>query len=131
MGQKKISILIVEDEGIVALDLENRLESLGYSVSGVAATGKDAIRKTAEMHPDLVLMDIRLRGDMDGIEAARAIQARSHIPVIYVTALADQDTLQRSETTEHQGYVVKPLEDTELCAVIEAVLASTRQPGRE
>jgi two-component system cell cycle sensor histidine kinase/response regulator CckA len=128
MEQEKISILIVEDEGIVALDLENRLEGLGYSVSGIAATGKDAIRKAAEMHPDLVLMDIRLRGDMDGIEAARAIQARSHIPVVYITALADQDTLQRSETTGHQGYVVKPLEDAELRVVIETALASTRQP---
>jgi CheY-like chemotaxis protein len=130
MEQKRISILIVEDEGIVAMDLENRLKGLGYSVSGVAATGEDAIRKATEARPDLVLMDIRLRGDMDGIEAARAIQARSHIPVVYVTALADRDTLQRSETTEHHGYVVKPLEDAELCAAIEAALASTRQPNQ-
>jgi CheY-like chemotaxis protein len=131
MEQKKINILIVEDEAIVALDLKNRLEGLGYSVSAIVATGEEAITKADAVRPDLVLMDIRLKGDLDGIAATRAIHAHSRVPVIYVTALTDQNTRQRSEATEHHGYLAKPLEDAELCAVIEAALASTRPPGQE
>jgi CheY-like chemotaxis protein len=120
MGQPKI--MIVEDEGIVTLDLQGQLMGLGYSVAAVATSGEEAIRKADETRPDLVLMDIRLKGDMDGIEAARAIQARFHIPVIYITALTDVDTRQRSDLAEHFGYLVKPMEEAELRAAIEAVL---------
>ena len=115
-------ILIAEDESIVALDLENRLESLGYSVAAVAASGEEAIQQAAETRPDMVLMDIRLKGDMDGIEAAQEIRARFDIPVVYLTALADDDTLRQAKITEPLGYVLKPFEDRELYKTIEIAL---------
>ncbi len=115
-------ILIVEDESIAALDLENRLESLGYSVAAVAASGEEAIQQAAETRPDMVLMDIRLKGDMDGIEAAQEIRARFDIPVVYLTALADDDTLRQAKITEPLGYVLKPFEDRELYKTIEIAL---------
>jgi CheY-like chemotaxis protein len=125
-------IMVVEDEGIVSLDLQLQLMGLGYTVSAVAASGEEAIRKATEMRPDLVLMDIRLKGDVDGIEAAAEIHTRFNIPVIYLTALADQDTVQRSEMTQHYGYVTKPLEEAELHTAIEAALHRHRaacKPG--
>ena len=115
-------ILIVEDESIVALDLENRLRSLRYSVAAVAASGEEAIQKAAETHPNLVLMDIRLSGDMDGIEAAEKIRARLDIPVVYLTAFADEDTLRRARVTEPYGYVLKPFEERGLHTAIEIAL---------
>ena len=115
-------ILVVEDEIIVVMELQERLESLGYAVAAVAASGEEAIRKATETRPDLVLMDIRLKGDMDGIEAAAILHTRFDIPVVYLTALADQDTIQRSRLTQHYGYVVKPLEEAELHTIIEAAL---------
>ena len=118
--------MIVEDEGIVSLDLQGQLISLGYSVAAVASSGEEAIRKAGEIQPDLVLMDVRLKGDMDGIEAAEAILAQFHIPVIYITALTDVNTRQRSEMTEHSGYLVKPMEEAELEAAIAAVLRQHR-----
>jgi CheY-like chemotaxis protein len=119
----KIKILIVEDESIVALDLKNRLIRLGYFVSGIAVSGEAAIQKAAETCPDLVLMDIRLKGDMDGIEAAKEIQARFGIPIIYLTALVDDDTMQRVDATASDGYILKPFEQSELRATVETALA--------
>jgi CheY-like chemotaxis protein len=120
MGDAKI--LIVEDEGIVALDLSILLKSLGYAVPAVASSGAGAIRKVAETRPDLVMMDIRLRGDMDGIEAAETIYARFGLPVIYMTALADEGTVRRCEMTKHYGYIGKPFEAEDLEAVVEEAL---------
>jgi CheY-like chemotaxis protein len=125
----KARILIVEDESIVVLDLEHRLGHLGYAVCAVAASGAEAIQKAAASRPDLVLMDIRLRGEMDGIEAAKTIGARFDIPVVYLTALADRDTLQRAEATAPYGYIHKPFDDNELYKVIEAALQQHK--GRE
>lgn len=88
-------ILIVEDEGIEALDLQHRLNRLGYIVPDTAATGEEAVKKAGETSPDLVLMDIMLYGEMNGVAAAEQIQARFDIPVIYVTAYADEDTRRR------------------------------------
>ena len=96
-------ILVVEDEGIVAMHLKNRLKSLGYAVSAVVFSGEEAIKKAAETHPDLVLMDIRLKGEMDGIEAAEQIRVRFNIPVVYLTAYTDDETLQRAKVTEPFG----------------------------
>ncbi|MBE0517382.1 MAG: response regulator [Methanophagales archaeon] len=115
-------ILVVEDEGIVATGIRNMLKDLGYTVPAVASSGKDAIKKAAEMRPDLVLMDIVLEGDMDGIEAAEQIRARFDIPVIYLTAYADETTVQRAKMTTPYGYLLKPFNERELHAAIEMAL---------
>ncbi len=117
-----VHILIVEDESIVAKDIQKTLESLGYSVSSIASSGEEAIRKTEELHPDLVLMDIHLKGEMDGIEAASQIHNRFGKPVVYLTALADESTLQRAKVTEPFGYIVKPFQVKELHTAVEVAL---------
>jgi CheY-like chemotaxis protein len=119
---KKSKILIVEDEGIVALDLESRLRGMGYAVVGVADSGGEAIQKAIETRPDLVLMDIRLKGDVDGIEAAEVMRARFDVPVIYLTALVDEDTMRRAKATHPCGFIAKPFEEDELRDAIEAAL---------
>ncbi len=118
----KAQILIVEDEGVVAMEIEARLKNLGYAVAAVASSGEEAIEKAVETHPDLVLMDIKLRGGMDGVEAAEQIRARFDIPVIYLTAHADNDTLRRAKVTEPFGYIIKPFEERELYTNIEIAL---------
>jgi len=119
---KGASILIVEDEGIVARDLRYRLETMGYKVAGMTSTGDEAVLKAWELRPDLVLMDIVLKGDLDGIEAARMMRERADIPVVYLTAYADEETIQRTEVSGPFGYLVKPFEDRELEAGIEVAL---------
>ncbi|MCK4417132.1 MAG: response regulator [Candidatus Latescibacteria bacterium] len=118
----EVQILVVEDEGIVAKDIQNTLEKLGYAVPAVAYSGGEAVKKAAETHPDLVLMDIVLRGDMDGVEAAEQIRSRTNIPVVYLTAYADEKTLQRAKITEPYGYILKPFEERELHVAIEVAL---------
>ena len=118
----EIHVLVVEDESIVALDIQNMLGSLGYEVPVVVSSGEAAIEKAAETHPDLVLMDIRLKGDMDGIEAAEQIRGRFNIPVVYLTAYADDETLQRAKITEPYGYILKPFGERELHTAIEIAL---------
>jgi AmiR/NasT family two-component response regulator len=115
----KLRVLVVEDEGIVAKGIQNMLHRLGYDVLGVVSSGTDAIKKAAETHPDVVLMDIVLEGDVDGIEAAEQIRVRFGIPIIYLTAYADEKTLQRAKLTEPYGYIIKPFNESELHAVIE------------
>jgi PAS domain S-box-containing protein len=117
-----IGVLIVEDERIVALALERALRRMRYSVTGITNSGEEAIRKAEQTHPDLVLMDIRLRGEMDGIEAAAEIQGRYDIPVVYLTAYADERTVQRAKVTAAFGYVLKPFEERELRVAIEMAL---------
>ena len=125
-AMNKTNILVVEDESIVALDLENGLKSLGYSVPARASSGEEAIQKAAETRPDLVLMDIQLKGDMDGIEAAGEIRARFDIPVIYLTAFADDDIVRRAGATEPYGYLIKPFEERQLHTSIEMALYKHR-----
>ena len=121
-------ILIVEDESIVQLDLESQLKRLGHSVVGTASAGEEAIAKAAELAPDLVLMDVRLEGAMDGIEAARRIQAARPIPIIYVTAYAS--SVGGVEGAAAPGACVsKPFRTTELQAVIAEALASSGPAG--
>ncbi|MEW5801245.1 MAG: response regulator [bacterium] len=115
----KARILIVEDEIIIAKSLQVKLEDKGYSVCAVVSSGERAVQKAEEEMPDLVLMDIVLAGDMDGIEAARQIRSRFDIPVIYLTAYADNNVLNRAKVTEPFGYILKPFEDRELYANIE------------
>lgn len=115
-------ILIVEDEGIVAKDLQNRLRRVGYDVPKVATSGEQAIEGAQALRPDLVLMDIMLQGAIDGIEAARELRNRFEISVIYLTAYADNNTLQRAKTTAPHGYLIKPFKDRELYATIEMAI---------
>ncbi|MBW4490894.1 MAG: response regulator [Trichocoleus desertorum ATA4-8-CV12] len=115
-------ILVVEDERIVARDIEKRLKKLGYVVPVTVASGEEAIKKTAEIRPDLVLMDIQLKGKLDGIETAEQIRADFDIPVIYLTAYADEATLQRAKATEPFGYILKPFDARDLHVAIEVAL---------
>jgi two-component system, cell cycle sensor histidine kinase and response regulator CckA len=117
-----VQVLIVEDERIVAGDLRSRLRRMGYRVCGIASTGADAIRLADEHNPDLVLMDIRLEGTMDGIQAADTIKKTHRIPIIYLSAYADQSTVERAKVTEPFGYLLKPFEDSELRTAIEMAL---------
>jgi len=117
-----VKLLVVEDKGIVAKDIQNTLKRLGYAVPTVVSSGEEAIKKAVEIHPDLVLMDIVLKGDMDGIEAAEQIHNRLNIPVVYLTAYADKNILQRAKITEPFGYILKPFEEKELHTAIEMAL---------
>ncbi len=117
-------ILVVEDETIVQLDLQHRLERMGHSVIGTATTGEEAVAKAIDLKPDLVLMDVRLEGPMDGIEAARRIHAEQDTPVVYVTAYAA--TLQGADAQKLGGpFLSKPYRTTELKSAIARSLANS------
>ncbi len=116
-------ILIVEDNLIVAKYIQSKLEGVGYVVPGIALSGEKAIQGAAETRPDLVLMDIKLKGEMDGIEAAEEIHTRFGIPVVYLTGYPDDKSLQRAKVTEAFGYVSKPFEIAELRSTIEMALS--------
>jgi PAS domain S-box-containing protein len=115
----KEKAILVEDEAIVALDIKNMLTMLGYEVIGIAKTGEDAVKAVLEKKPDFVLMDIGLKGDIDGIEAAKRIREQLNLPIIYLTANSDFSTLQRAKVTGPFGYVIKPFEQRELRTTIE------------
>ena len=115
-------ILIVEDEAVVALDLRQQLAKLGYDPVAVAHTGEDALILAGQLRPDLVLMDIKLPGTMDGISVAQTLLERFALPVVYLTAYSDQDLVQRAKLTEPYGYVIKPFVVSELGIVIEMAL---------
>lgn len=115
----KTRILVVEDEVITAKAIQKILQTLGYEVLALVASGEDAVAKAATDRPDLVLMDITLEGAMDGIEAANQIHARLNIPLIYLTSHASQDFLERTKITAPYGYLIKPFRDRELHAQIE------------
>src|SRR6266542_3360078 len=116
------TILVVEDESIVASDLRSRLIGMGYSVPTTSASGADALQKAKLLNPDLALMDIHLKGEMDGVEAAEQMRDLFDIPCVYLTAYTDEDTLRRAKITEPYGYVVKPFEEGELHTAIELAL---------
>lgn len=119
---KAQQILIVEDEIIIAEDIQTKLIRMGYSVPAVVSSGEEAIVKVKENNPDLILMDIVLFGKMDGIEAAEKIHSFSDVPIIYLTAFADQDTLERAKITEPFGYLIKPFKERELLITLEMAL---------
>jgi diguanylate cyclase (GGDEF)-like protein/PAS domain S-box-containing protein len=121
-SMSKASILIVEDEGTIALGIRNNLESNGYQVAGQADRGEDAIKKAGELHPDLIVMDISLKGEMDGIEAAIQIRAMFDIPVIFLTAYTDPSIIELARNAEPYGYILKPFEERELAIAIELAL---------
>lgn len=118
----KIKILVVEDEFITAVGTRICLEELGYSVSSIAATGKEALQQTEESRPDIVLMDIELKGGMDGVETGGMIRSQFDIPIIYITAYADKNIIERAKITEPFGYVIKPFEKRDLHSNIEIAL---------
>jgi len=115
------SVIIVEDEKITALDLKQKLVEAGYLVSAIISNGEEAINTVAEIRPDLVLMDIVLQGEIDGIQAAQKISSLD-IPVVFLTAYSDKDTLQRAKSTSPYGYIIKPYPDKELQLVLETAL---------
>ncbi|HEY9298326.1 MAG TPA: EAL domain-containing protein [Phormidium sp.] len=120
MSNKKI--LIVEDESIVAEDISDSLISLGYRITGMVYSGEEAIEYAAQFRPDLVLMDVNLQGEIDGITAAEEIRSRFQIPVVYLTAYADENTLRRVNSTKPFGYIVKPFEEKNLHTTIQLAL---------
>ena len=120
MAKKKI--LVVEDEAMVAIDIKNTLIGMKYDVPAIVFSGEEALKKVEEIQPDLILMDIVLKGEMDGIEASQQIRERFGIPVVYLTAYADSTTLKRAKITEPFGYILKPFEGRELHSTIEMAL---------
>jgi len=119
---KKASILVVEDEGIVALDLKRILENLDYEVCGIAATGEEAIKITESERPDVVLMDIRLPGGMDGIEAGSQIRSLFNTPVIHMTAYSDDTMIQKAGKAGTSEFIFKPFIDGDLSRAIDKLL---------
>ncbi|MDD3041456.1 MAG: response regulator [Methanosarcinaceae archaeon] len=115
-------ILVVEDELIVAMGIKKMLKILGYTVTGIASSGEDAISKAESTFPDLVLMDVMLKGDIDGIKAAEAIRKIIDIPIIYLTAYSDSKVLERAKKTSPYGYIVKPFDEKDLHSSIEMAL---------
>lgn len=124
-------ILIVEDDAIIAMAIEGRLRELGYEVIGRASTGPDAIKKSEDLGPDLVLMDIHLKGPMDGITAAENIYGLLNIPVVYLTAFSDEQTLKRAHKTSPFGYIVKPFSDDVLRVTISMALMKSRAQKKD
>jgi len=122
MTEGSAKILVVEDESLIAAHIEENLIALGYRVPGIANSGVQALRLVHETQPDLILMDITLKGDMDGIAVARQVRSTLKIPVVYLTAHADDATLKRARLTEPYGYILKPFSDRELKTTIEMAL---------
>ncbi len=115
-------IIIVEDEIIIALDLKLRLENLGYVVLNIAFNGEDAIKLTGETNPDLVLMDIQLNGEMDGIAVANQIRNLHNVPFIYLTGSHDNSLLERAKQTDPIGFISKPFDEIEIQSLIERAI---------
>jgi CheY-like chemotaxis protein len=124
---EKIRILIVEDEALVAEDLKEMLEKFGYEVSGIADTGEKAIALTEKHQPNLVLMDIHIAGEMDGITTAGEIRSHWNIPIIYVTAFASQAIIDRAKITNPSGYILKPFNEIQIQAAIQIALYNSME----
>ena len=122
MAISKMGILVVEDESIVAKDIQQSLKKLGYEVLGICATGDDAMAQAERLKPSLVLMDIMLKGDISGIDAAAFVREKLNIPVIFLTAYADSSTLSKAKVTEPYGYIIKPFKEIDLQTNIEIAL---------
>lgn len=126
----KTTVLIVEDEALIALDLQRKLESEGYSVSAIADNASDALWSVEHHPPSLILMDVRLKGPVDGIEIGTRIRRRFSLPVIFVTAHADDETLARAKVAEPFGYIVKPFHNVNFHAQIEMAISKHRAEQR-
>lgn len=123
----KSKIMIVEDEAILAADLAERLKKSGHKVTGTVSTGTRALHMIAESPPDLVLMDIKIQGEMDGIDTAEEILSKYQIPIIYLTAYSSKSLLKRARQTEPFAYLVKPVDDRKLTASIETTLYKAKR----
>ena len=119
--------MVGEDEWIIANDIKNCLVELGYMVTSIVATGEEAIDKAAQDDPDLILMDIMLKGDMNGIEAAKAICEHKFTPIIYLTAYDNQYLVEQAKQTRNSGYLLKPFKDRELHIAIDLALDKARK----
>jgi DNA-binding LytR/AlgR family response regulator len=119
---EKLNIFIVEDESIVAKDIQNSLTKLGYNVVGSANNGVDAIERITDLAPDLILMDIMIKGNLTGIDVSEKIKESLNIPVIFLTAYADEGTLSRAKITEPYGYILKPFKEIDLHSTIEMAI---------
>ena len=126
MESREHSIVIVEDEGLIAVDLQGRLERAGYRVPAVAGTASEALKVIREKSPDLILMDIRLQGDADGIQVAEQVRRDFDIPVVYLTAYEDRSTLERASQTQAFGYIKKPIDSACLHGSIEMAISKHR-----
>ncbi|WP_410509895.1 response regulator [Methanosarcina hadiensis] len=124
-------ILIVEDEHIVAMGIKRMLKNMGYTLAGIASSGEDAVNKAESTFPDLVLMDIMLKGEMNGIEAAKKIKARSGLPVVYMTACSESKIVESAWKTGPSGYVVKPFDEKDLKKSIDVALRRHRMEKNE
>ncbi len=118
----KASVLVVEDESIVSKDIQYSLKKLGYEVVGSASTGAKAVELALDLKPNVILMDIMLKGDMSGIEASAKIKEALNIPVIFLTAYADEKTLEKAKVTEPYAYIIKPFKEIDLHTSIEMAL---------
>ncbi|MBL7956684.1 MAG: response regulator [Flavobacteriales bacterium] len=116
------NVLVVEDESIVSKDIQHSLKKLGYHVVGAASTGEQAVELAREHVPDIILMDIMLKGEMSGIDAAEAIRKEANIPVIFLTAYADESTLAKAKVTQPYGYIIKPFKEIDIHTSIEMAL---------
>jgi AmiR/NasT family two-component response regulator len=119
-------ILIVEDEGIIAAHIASRLRGIGYEVVGIAESSEQALCETLNLQPDLILMDIRIKGALDGIETAAKLQEFCDIPIIYLTAHSDRETIDRAKTTRVFGFLTKPIHQAALAAGIEVAIRKHR-----
>ncbi len=126
----KNRIMVVEDESITALSLQRSLEDMGYIVSSTVLSGEEAVKRAARDRPDLVLMDISLKGKMDGIEAAGMIHSQLNIPIIYLTAYSDEKVIQRIKATQPFGYITKPFHDNEISFALEIALDKKKKENR-
>ncbi|WP_244603601.1 response regulator [Methanococcoides sp. AM1] len=118
---KSKKIVVVEDEMIVGMMIKLKLEKMGYSVTGFASKGKEAISMVGAIHPDLILMDIRLKGGMDGVETAMKIRESYSIPIVFITADSSKVTRERASRVGHQGYLTKPFMDEDLGDIVHSV----------
>jgi CheY-like chemotaxis protein len=125
----KINIAVVEDEGIVAMDIKKSLQVLGYNVPFISDSGEKAIRILEDNKADLVLMDIVLKGKMDGIETAKIIINKMNIPVIFLSAFEEESTQERAEILNMCGYLVKPFDDNNLKTIIENSFLNVNTPA--
>lgn len=123
----KVRVFVVEDEAIVSKDIQHSLKRLGYIVVGDASTGEKAITLIEDMDPDVILMDIMLKGEMSGIEAAEIIRREFKIPIIYLTAYADEATLEKAKITEPYGYIIKPFKEIDIHTSIEMALYKSKK----
>ena len=127
MGKKRKKILVVEDEGLLAMTIEEWLERLGYNVVDIATTAEEAIECAEKLKPDLIIMDVLLCEEMDGVSAVEAIHQREHIPVIFLTACHDTETIQRANKTRHSGFMQKPVTKGDLEVTVAAVLKQSHE----